>query len=114
MKPHKAQLLIGLSALDTLVSDKGLSHDILISRTYRAPILPPLFILILIIYETNMSAAKGTTDQIAVTDLSGPEGTVAKELARAAATYGFVYIRSLGKDIPLESIDGTFALVRPR
>lgn len=61
-----------------------------------------------------MAATNGTTDQIPVIDLSGPEGTVAKELVHAAATYGFVYIKSLGKDIPLESIDGTFALVMPR
>lgn len=87
----------------------------MISSRYRAPILPPLlFILILIICETNMAATNGTTDQIPVIGLSGPEGTVAKELVHAAATYGFVYIKNMGKDIPLESIDGTFALVMPR
>jgi hypothetical protein len=58
-----------------------------------------------------MAATKITTNQIPVIDLSGPEEAVSKELVHAAATYGFVYIKSLGKDIPLESIDGTFTLV---
>ena len=44
-------------------------------------------------------------------DLSGHEETVAKALVDAAATSGFVYIRSLGKDIPIDAIDNTFALV---
>jgi hypothetical protein len=61
-----------------------------------------------------MAATNGTTDQIPVIDLSGPDKILAKELVHAAATYGFVYVKSLGKDIPLESIDGTFALVMPR
>ena len=61
-----------------------------------------------------MAATNGITDQIPVIDLAGPEEIVAKALVHAAATYGFVYIKSLGKDIPLESIDGTFALVMPR
>jgi hypothetical protein len=37
LKPHKAQLLVGLSALDR---DKGISRDFMISPPYRAPILP--------------------------------------------------------------------------
>jgi len=59
-----------------------------------------------------MAATNGHTGQIAVIDLSGPEETVARELVDAAATYGFVYIKSLGKDIPVESIDNIFALAR--
>jgi isopenicillin N synthase-like dioxygenase len=51
---------------------------------------------------------------IPVIDISGslPEAEVAKQLVDAAATYGFVYIRNLGKDIPVEAIDRTFDLVR--
>jgi hypothetical protein len=59
-----------------------------------------------------MAATNGQTGQIPVIDLSGIEETVAKELVDAAATYGFVYIKSLGKDIPVEVIDRIFALVR--
>ncbi|KAM3088258.1 hypothetical protein ACMFMG_002313 [Clarireedia jacksonii] len=49
---------------------------------------------------------------IPVIDISGslPEAEVAKQLVDAAATYGFVYIRNLGKDIPVEAIDRTFDL----
>ncbi|PQE28433.1 Oxoglutarate iron-dependent oxygenase protein [Rutstroemia sp. NJR-2017a BBW] len=49
---------------------------------------------------------------IPVIDISGslPEAEVAKQLVDAAATYGFVYIRNLGKDIPAEAIDRTFDL----
>jgi hypothetical protein len=44
LKPHKAQLLIGLSALDR---DNGISRDFMISPPYRAPILPLTYILII-------------------------------------------------------------------
>jgi isopenicillin N synthase-like dioxygenase len=60
-----------------------------------------------------MAATNGKTGQIPVIDLSGSEETVAKELVDAAATYGFVYIKSLGNDIPVEAIDSIFALVMP-
>ena len=62
-----------------------------------------------------MSTTNGpTTSQIPVIDISGsiPEARVAKELIDAAATYGFVYIRNLGKDIPVEAINKAFELVR--
>lgn len=58
-----------------------------------------------------MAATNGHTSQIPVIDLSGPEAEVAKQLVDAAATYGFVYVKSLGKDIPVEDIDSIFALV---
>ena len=59
----------------------------------------------------NTSASKG---QIPVIDISGsrPETEVAKELVDAAATYGFVYIKNEGKDIPVEVINDVFQLVR--
>ncbi|KAH8769387.1 oxidoreductase-like protein [Hyaloscypha sp. PMI_1271] len=57
-----------------------------------------------------MAAPNGQSGQIPVIDLSGPEQTVATKLVNAAATYGFVYIKSLGKDIPVEAIDSIFAL----
>lgn len=47
-----------------------------------------------------------------VIDISGPQAEVANELVDAAATYGFVYVKSEGKDIPVEAIDNTFQLVR--
>lgn len=58
-----------------------------------------------------MTAPNGQSGQIPVIDLSGLERTVATELVDAATTYGFVYIKSLGQDIPVEAIDSIFALV---
>ncbi|KAH6680833.1 oxidoreductase-like protein [Halenospora varia] len=59
-----------------------------------------------------MAATNGQAGQIPVIDISGsdPEVEVAKKLVDAAATYGFVYIKSQGKDIPIETIDGMFNL----
>jgi isopenicillin N synthase-like dioxygenase len=61
-----------------------------------------------------MAATNGNTGQIPVIDISGstPEAEVAKQLVDAATTYGFVYIKNQGKDIPVEVIEKTFALVR--
>lgn len=52
--------------------------------------------------------------RIPVIDISGsvPQSEVAKQLVDAAATFGFVYIKNLGKDIPVDAIDRTFELVR--
>lgn len=58
-----------------------------------------------------MAIANSNADLIPVIDLSGPEAEVAKQLTDAAETYGFVYVRSLGKDIPIEAIDNIFASV---
>ncbi|KAF7913577.1 hypothetical protein EAE99_010603 [Botrytis elliptica] len=51
---------------------------------------------------------------IPVIDISGsvPQSEVAKQLVDAAATFGFVYIKNLGKDIPVDAIDRTFELSR--
>jgi len=59
-------------------------------------------------------AANGHTGQIPVIDISGsqPESQVAKELVDAAATYGFVYVKNEGNDIPIKDIDHTFELAR--
>ncbi len=61
-----------------------------------------------------MAATNGNADTglIPVIDISGslPQDEVAKQLVDAAATYGFVYIKSLGKDIPVEAIDSIFDL----
>jgi isopenicillin N synthase-like dioxygenase len=55
-----------------------------------------------------------TSSPIPVIDISGslPEADVAKQLVDAAATYGFVYVKSEGRDIPVEAIDSIFQLVR--
>ncbi|KHO01486.1 Oxoglutarate/iron-dependent oxygenase [Metarhizium album ARSEF 1941] len=47
---------------------------------------------------------------IPIVDLSGPQADVAKQLVDAAADHGFIYIRNLGHDIPVASIDEAFAL----
>lgn len=51
---------------------------------------------------------------IPIVDVSGeePEDVVAKALVDAAATYGFVYVKNEGKDIPVAVIDRMFDLVR--
>ncbi|KAL2179064.1 uncharacterized protein P884DRAFT_239593 [Thermothelomyces heterothallicus CBS 202.75] len=52
-----------------------------------------------------------TAAKIPVIDLSGDDQTqVAKDLVEAAIEHGFVYIRNTGKDIPVEAIDGAFAV----
>lgn len=61
-----------------------------------------------------MSGLNGDRGHIPVIDISGsaPEEQVAKELVEAATTYGFVYIKNEGKDIPVKAISNAFALVR--
>ena len=46
-------------------------------------------------------------------EISGnsPELETARAIVNATATYGFVYVKNLGKDIPIEVIDHTFELV---
>jgi isopenicillin N synthase-like dioxygenase len=60
-----------------------------------------------------MAATNGHTGQIPVIDISGsaPEAEIAEQLVDAAATYGFVYIKNQGKDIPVEAIEKTFDIV---
>lgn len=60
-----------------------------------------------------MAVLNGHTGLIPVLDISSdrPEIEVAKQLVDAAATYGFVYIKNQGKDIPIEAIDNIFELV---
>jgi len=61
-----------------------------------------------------MSDVTTNTIEIPVIDIGGTstDPTIANALLNAAATYGFVYIKSQGKDIPIEDIDGAFELVR--
>lgn len=58
------------------------------------------------------SSTNGNTGLIPVIDISGsnPENEVAEQLVHAATTYGFVYIKNQGKDIPVEAIDNLFSL----
>jgi len=60
-----------------------------------------------------MATTNGQGGQIPVINISGtsPEAEVAKQLVDAAATYGFVYVKNEGKDIPVDIIDGLFELV---
>ena len=52
--------------------------------------------------------------QIPVVDISGPEleESIADQLVNAATVHGFVYIRDLGRNIPIKDIDHAFDLVR--
>ena len=61
----------------------------------------------------TMAITNGHTGQIPVIDISGtlPESEIAAQLVDAAATYGFVYVKNEGKDIPIEAIDSLFDLV---
>ena len=63
---------------------------------------------------TANGQSNGNAGQIPVIDISGsiPEDEVAKQLVDAAATFGFVYIKNKGKDIPVQAIDRVFELVR--
>ncbi|KAL3423402.1 2og-fe oxygenase [Phlyctema vagabunda] len=59
-----------------------------------------------------MAQTNDNAVQIPIIDISGsvPEAQVARELVDAAITYGFVYIKNLGKDIPAAAIDKTFEI----
>ncbi|KAL2075289.1 hypothetical protein VTL71DRAFT_232 [Oculimacula yallundae] len=61
---------------------------------------------------TSSESTSDSKGQIPIIDISGvlPQTELAKQLVHAAATYGFVYVRSLGNDIPVEVIDGIFEL----
>jgi isopenicillin N synthase-like dioxygenase len=65
-------------------------------------------------YIIAMASSTGHPSQVPVIDISGtlPELEVGRALVDAAATYGFVYIKNEGKDIPVEAIDRMFELVR--
>jgi isopenicillin N synthase-like dioxygenase len=65
--------------------------------------------------QTSAMSQISETAQIPVIDISGglPEAEVGRALVDAAATYGFVYVRNEGKDIPVAAIDRMFELVRP-
>lgn len=60
----------------------------------------------------NMSSAA----KIPVIDISATgeeeQAKVAKELVEAAVEHGFVYIRNQGADVPVESVENAFDLVR--
>lgn len=60
-----------------------------------------------------MSPINGNTERIPVIDISGdlPEIEIARAIVDATATFGFVYVKNLGKDIPIEVIDHIFELV---
>lgn len=57
-----------------------------------------------------------TAAKIPVIDISATgneeQAKVAKELVEAAVEHGFVYIKNQGKDIPVESVENAFELVR--
>lgn len=57
-----------------------------------------------------------TAAKIPVIDISATgdeeQAKVAKELVDAAVEHGFVYIKNQGKDIPVESVENAFELVR--
>lgn len=57
--------------------------------------------------------SNGQSRQIPVIDISGSlhEDDVAQQLVDAVTTYGFVYIKNEGKDIPVEAIEKQFKLV---
>ncbi|CAG8952725.1 hypothetical protein HYFRA_00008969 [Hymenoscyphus fraxineus] len=55
-----------------------------------------------------------SSGQIPVIDISGTkaDADVAEELVQAASTYGFVYVKNEGKDIPVKEIDHIFDVSR--
>lgn len=57
------------------------------------------------------SAAKIPVIDISATD-EEEQAKVARELVEAAVEHGFVYIKNQGADIPVESVENAFDLVR--
>ena len=68
----------------------------------------------MLIFTAVMSTTQETT-QIPVIDISGgqPDAEIGRALVDAAATYGFVYVKNEGKDIPVAAINRMFDLVNP-
>jgi isopenicillin N synthase-like dioxygenase len=60
-----------------------------------------------------MAIRNAQQGQIPVIDISGSslEREIAERLVEAASTYGFVYIKNEGKDIPVKVIDDMFNVV---
>jgi len=60
---------------------------------------------------SNVAAVN--TTEIPVIDVAGSstDPNIARALLDAAATFGFVYVKSQGEDIPLEEIEKAFELV---
>lgn len=58
-------------------------------------------------------AQKANVADIPVIDISGAESDleIGKRLVGAAELHGFVYIKNLGKDVPISAIDRSFELV---
>jgi isopenicillin N synthase-like dioxygenase len=46
-----------------------------------------------------------------VLDISNPDSAVAKRLVDAISTYGFVYIKNDGYNIPVDGLESMFSLV---
>lgn len=65
-----------------------------------------------LIFRAVMSTTQETA-QIPVIDISGgqPDAEIGRALVDAAATYGFVYVKNEGKDIPVAAINRMFDLV---
>jgi hypothetical protein len=61
----------------------------------------------------KMAVPDPQNGQIPVIDISGssPDVDIAESLVKAASTYGFVYIKNKGKDIPVKVIDDMFDVV---
>ena len=50
--------------------------------------------------------------KIPVIDISGADQkAIARDLVEAAIEHGFVYIKNLGHDIPIEAVENAFQLV---
>jgi len=63
---------------------------------------------------TQTTYSKMAVANIPVIDISDPsqdETQIAKELVEAAIEHGFIYIKSTGRDMPIDAVQGAFKLV---
>jgi len=62
---------------------------------------------------TSSSVNRANLAEIPMIDISGTESEVeiGKRLVDAAEIHGFVFIKNLGRDIPIPAIDRSFELV---
>jgi hypothetical protein len=59
----------------------------------------------------GMTAEEHQTFQLPVIDISSPSQQVADDIVSAAATYGFVFVKSSGLDVTPFSVIKTFEAV---
>ena len=63
---------------------------------------------------TLLCQANGTNASIPIIDISSPDDDVAANLLEAASTYGFIFIKNTGSEIPQQLVEDMFGMVTDR